>query len=472
MLKITSFYSVLCLLIIWGCTPKGAPIDTSPNQEELQPVDLGPCAQFENNPRKDEALTAHVLYREDYKAKRFDEAFPNWKLAYEIAPAADGKRRTHYYDGIELYKLKWEAAESEAEKKKYEDEIFKLYDHLEECYGEDPYTLALKGFDYYFKFEDRKSDKEVYDIFKKVMDLDGMKARYFILNPFTDLLVKQFEAETITMEEAQKYAGLISERLAKGLESGENRPQWEIINDYVPSRLEGFEGTRGFYDCTYYINKYFPVFLADSTNCDLIDETYSRLRWGNCEKDSPEIERLRQAKSANCRVVVNRPSELRGAYDAYQEGDFDLAVENFNAAAEKSDDPEKKAKYYMIISKIYYTQLKQFSNARKFALKAAKVKPNWGEPYLLIGRLYASSGPLCGPGRGWKSQIVVWPAIDKWNYAKRIDPSVTAEANKWINRYAQYMPTNEDIFQRTLKVGDSFRVGCWIQETTKIRPAR
>ena len=90
----------------------------------------------------------------------------------------------------------------------------------------------------------------------------------------------------------------------------------------------------------------------------------------------------------------------------------------------------------------------------------------------MIGRLYASSGPLCGPGRGWDSQIVVWPAIDMWNKAKRVDPSVAGEANKWIGRYSKFMPTMEDIFQRGLKVGDTYRVPCWIQENTKIRPAK
>ena len=97
------------------------------------------------------------------------------------------------------------------------------------------------------------------------------------------------------------------------------------------------------------------------------------------------------------------------------------------------------------------------------------MKSGWGEPYLLIGKLYASSGPLCGPGRGWDSQIVTWPAIDKWEYAKSIDPASAKEANSLIARYKQYMPNKEDVFFRTLNVGQSFYVGCWIKETTKIR---
>ena len=76
---------------------------------------------------------------------------------------------------------------------------------------------------------------------------------------------------------------------------------------------------------------------------------------------------------------------------------------------------------------------------------------------------------MCGPGTGWDSQIVVWPAIDKWNYAKKIDPSVSGEANKLIGQYARFMPSKEDLFFRSLESGQAFRVGCWIQENTKIR---
>jgi hypothetical protein len=56
-----------------------------------------------------------------------------------------------------------------------------------------------------------------------------------------------------------------------------------------------------------------------------------------------------------------------------------------------------------------------------------------------------------------------------WNRAKSVDPASAAEANRWINRYAQYMPTREDVFLRNLKTGDRFYIGCWIQEYTTIR---
>jgi hypothetical protein len=124
------------------------------------------------------------------------------------------------------------------------------------------------------------------------------------------------------------------------------------------------------------------------------------------------------------------------------------------------------------IANIYYAYLKNFPKSREAALQAARFQPGWGDPYILIGTLYASSGPLCGSGRGWDSQVVVWPAIDMWNRAKSIDGRTTSKANNLINKYSQYMPTVGDIFQRNLQEGQDYFVPCWIQESTKIRASK
>ena len=102
-----------------------------------------------------------------------------------------------------------------------------------------------------------------------------------------------------------------------------------------------------------------------------------------------------------------------------------------------SPDDELKATLLLRIAKIHYGHTRKFSVARDYARQALKIKPSWGDPLILIGKLYASSGPLCGPGTGFQSQIVCWPAIDKWNEAKRIDSNVAAEANKLIRQYAK-----------------------------------
>lgn len=458
------------LLVSIGCSPKVAQqVTTVSPPVEKKPT--GPCGTFKDSHDEETALNAHVIYRDFLKQENYAEALPYWRIAYRLAPAADGQRNTHFADGIRFYEHFLSKADNEARQRALIDSIFLMYDHIEECYGEVGYVSGRKAFDLYYKYKDRASEDEIYRLFKRSMDADGKDAQFFILNPFTDLLVRRYFDKKIELSEAQKYDGLIRNRLQIGLESGENQEQWQIINEYVPQRLEAFEGVKGFYDCDYYTDKYWAVYEADSTNCEVIGEVYGRLRWGGCDTSATELEMLVEAGRRHC-ITEAAPSEAQLAYQALREGNYEDAINRFQEAANSTDDQEKKANYLLLMAKIYYRDLKNFPLARKFALEAAAQRPNWGEPYLVIGRLYASSGPLCGPGRGWDSQIVVWPAIDKWNYAKRIDPSVAEEANKWINTYVRYMPSKEDIFQRTLQEGQSFRVGCWIQENTTIRAAK
>ena len=236
----------------------------------------------------------------------------------------------------------------------------------------------------------------------------------------------------------------------------------------MPEVLAQLEGIKGFYDCDYYKNKYYNLLEQSPQDCEAIVSVLSRLKWGGCATDDPQLVTANTAWNTHCKPDDPTPT----CASIVRDGNYRGAIDCYQAKAEESTDPEKQAQYYLFIAKIYYGELKRFGQSRKFARKALDIKPNWGDPYILIGKLYASSGPLCGPGRGWDSQIVTWPAIDKWNQAKRVDPSVASEANRLINTYTKFMPDVEDIFQRGLKVGDPFTVPCWIQERTKVRVSK
>jgi len=303
-----------------------------------------------------------------------------------------------------------------------------IYDKRAECFGEEATIKGRKAFDYYYNFYEYSDPDQTFNLFREAVEAKGKLSDYFVINPFSKLLHDYVVEEKISKEEGAKLAVTIGNAIDHGLATCGNKCEaWNIIADYAPNRLESLEGVDNFYDCDYYSNKYYEQF-----------------------KPPP-------------------PGLLRQAFDAYSSGDYKGAIVLFEKFIAKTDDVDKKAKYTMVIAKIYYGDIKNFAASRKYARDAAKLKANWGEPYILIGKLYASSGPLCGPGRGWDSQIVTWPAIDKFQYAKKIDASVAGEANKWINTYSQYMPDREDIFQRGIKEGSSFTVGCWINENTVVR---
>ena len=476
-MKIQHFFFLSILsLFLFGCPAKTTEEALSTPKQETTPIvkkeekkDLSPCPKFMDAPNPDEVETNYVLYRDFLKAEEYNKAFELWQKVYAVAPAADGQRNTVYADGIYFYEYFMSQSQDAAKRKEYTDRIFELYDEIAKCYPQGGYSEAIKGFDLYYKYKDRASKEEIYELFKQSMAKDGMKTNDFIINPFTALLVELHQDGKVSNEEAKEYEQKIRELIANGLEKckGTGCERWKIIEGYAPVRLEAFEVEKGFYDCAYYVDKYYPEFEENPQDCDVIRTVYSRLNWGGCDTGNEKMKKLIATGNELC----VEESDLELAYEALRNGEYKKAIELFEKAEKDVESTEKKAKIILTIAKIYHAHLKNFSKARQYARQAAKVNPNWGDPYLLIGRLYASSGPLCGPGRGWDSQIVVWPALDMWNKAKRVDPNAAAEANKWIGRYRQYMPKKEDVFIRNLSVGSSFRVGCWIQETTTIRTA-
>jgi hypothetical protein len=470
MKKYIPFYLFLTLTF-WACTPKTAQVIQEEDQTSTSTEtdeNLSPCKNFEDAFDPDDTRSNYIIYKDYIEYENYEEAFELWNKVYREAPAADGKRNDVFTDGVFFYERLALGSEDSIMKAQYIARIFSLYEEAASCYPETASSIkGQKAFDLFFKYPDMASKFEIYQLFKEALDEDQSTKQYFVLNPFTSLLVDVYNEGQISKEEALEMSELVQSILKEGLEtcSGKSCESWKIIEGYVPQRLEAFETIKGFYDCEYYINKYYSEFLEDSTNCEVIQTLYIRLSWAECATEDTRYQRL--VSAANDLCVEDK--ELKVAYNLLKEGAFKKAIDAFIEAEVLEETEEDKSKVNFIISKIYYAHLKNFPQARKYALKAAKQRPNWGEPYLLIGRLYASSGPLCGPGTGWDSQIVVWPALDKWNYAKTIDPSVSKEANKLIGQYARFMPSKEDLFFRTLQNGQSFRVGCWIQENTKIR---
>jgi len=469
-------YLAICLIPLlcsFGCAPRVGiqttgitvpPVDTVP----VPKVSKGVCATFEQSDNPQEALRNFVLYRDFLKESDWNQAYAYWEMVYAQAPAADGKRNTVLADGIRFYEHFMEAEKDSIRKEAWISKIFALYDRIEDCYPAGGYVPARKGFDLYFTYPGRASRLEIYKLFRRAWDIDGEEVPDFVLNPFTAVLVDGYLAGEIPLEEARKYALALAARLKKGLASCEGASclRWKAIEEYLPLKMEAFEAVKGFYSCEYYLDKYYPQFLASPEDCEVIREVYSRLKFGGCSENLDRFSTLIAKGNSLC-APEKGPAEK--AFLCLRDADYPCAIEGFLKAAKEVGDARKKGEYILLAAKIWYVHLKNFTKARQLALEAAAARPGWGEPYILIGRMYASSGPLCGPGRGWESQVVVWVAIDAWNKARNADPSVAAEAGRMINQYSRFMPNREDVFIRNLKAGDRFFVGCWIQESTLIR---
>ena len=474
--KLLTFYLLIALFV--ACAPQTTKEVVEVVKESTPPLTAEEkmCRTFSQlGNRSEEALTAFVLYKDQVKMGNFEEAYPLWKQAFSLAPKADGRKTYHYDDGVKIYAHMFNKSTSEEEKSMWVDSVKYLYQRRKMCYGDEAVLSAREGFDMYYTFKKLVSDGYILDLFKVASDSLGQEIPYYAINPFSAMLVNMMGNKSIESSVASKYALILLDAIEYGNETcGTECEPWIIINGYALDRLEALEGYPDFYPCEYYSEKYYPEFLANNTDCEIIEKVGIRLRRGGCSLEDEELQAISEAYKANCKsenTITKGP--LSEAYTFYRNGDYANAITKFDEYLSTETDPEKSAKTQLIVAKIYYRDIKNFPLARKYAREAASSKPNWGEPYILIGKLYASSGPICGPGTGWDSQIVTWPAIDKWQYAKKIDSSVAGEANKLINTYAKYMPAIEEVFSRpNVKEGGPFYVGCWIKENTSVRAAK
>ena len=432
------------------------------------------CGKFTDSPRESEGLEAHVLYRDLVKAEKYDEAFANWKKAYEIAPAADGQRPFHFTDGRKIYLHKLKNETDDAKKKEYKEMVLKLYDEQIQCYGKDGEEARLKGrkvFDMYYSL--RTPYAVAYPAAKEAAEMAGMDAEYSLLQPYADMAVYLYEKEKIDKAEAREVHTLLNSIADHNIENkNKYAAQYEATKKGINAKFASIEND--IFDCAYFVEKYRPVYEADPENPEILKSTIATLKRRGCEASEPFLAQLEQewskyAAEENARIQAefeaNNPAFM--GKKLYDEGKYAEAIAKYREALDAETEDSKKADIYFRIASIQGRKLGQYGQARTNAYNAAKLKEGWGQPYMLIGDLYAKSSRTCG-NDGYTRGLVVLAAIDKYSKAKSIDSSLSSEANKRISTYRPSMPEKGDVFMRG-KDGKTDKIGCWIGETVKVR---
>lgn len=448
---------------------------------------IGQCETWNNNPKKDKAEGAHSIYRQALKTDNYKMAFENWQVAYNIAPAADGKRDFHYMDGIKLYKWKFDNTEDKAKQQVYRDSIMLLYDQAAECYQQQAidlqkcngqqscydakagYVLGRKAYDMYYTYNMPR--KEIYNTVKKSIELAGNESEYIVFDPMAASIVYLYEKEQITADEARNAHQSIIKIGEYNIENNERYSEYyDQSLTSVSNKVSAIENA--LYDCQYFIDNLLPEYRANPENDTILERVFVKLTQKGCDSTLPVMQELKAKYTTYIeeynRTIQKELAEKNPAYAAkllYDEGKYDDAILKYKEALVNEDATEKQADIYFRMASILGRKLNQYSQARNYARKAAELNPGWGRPYLLIGDLYASSD--CGDS--WNKRLAILAALDKYAYAKSIDPEVAQEANRRMATYSGSKPLQQDAFMRGKSEGDRVKVGCWIGETVSLR---
>lgn len=384
-----------------------------------------------------------------------DYALASWRKVFTECPESS---KNIYLYGVRIYRDRIENAKDEAAKARALDTLMLIYDKRIQYFGQEGDVLGRKGLDL-LKY-DREKVQESYGMLKRSVELSKLHSEPAVMVTMMQEANALFHAGAIEGSELIDNYLTTSNILEKDLKSGRSGD----MEQKALSTIESIFANSGAADCAALVEIFGPKFKQSPKDLEFLKKITLLLEGQGCED-----EELFARASENLYKLEPSPQAAYNLAKLFlKKEEFDKAVSYYGEAIAGETDKDLKAKYQYELGLIQYTRYENFAKARELARKAIENKPDWGDPYILIGNLYASSSKICGENEFEKS-TVFWAAVDKFIQAKSVDPSVSQQADELIQKYSQYFPNAEDAFFYGHENGQSYTVECWINEKTTVR---
>lgn len=410
-------------------------------------------------PQTDECMKNLSLYYEFYKHGNYRDAIGPWRKVFNDCPES---KESMYYYGINMYKAFIEKESNPEVINNYIDTIMLIYDQRIEYFPKSKGDqLGRKGVDYlrYKRHEGTEAIKAGYQMLSESVEIEKERSSAPVITTFISAGITLFvanELEGNILINDYVNASKILEAQFKRKPNPKTKKAMEAIDQNIKDcRVLTCESIENIFGAKFAENIENEAYLNQVA--DFLNEA------GNCEKTDF------YAKVAEQRYKLS-PS-ASAAYDIaiifQSKVEYEKAKEYFIKAIESAENPEDQANYNFRLAQLH-AHLQSFQEAAKYALEATSLKPDWGEPYILLGKSYIFGNASLGDE--FEKRTAYWLAVDMFIKAKAVDPSISEEASKLINENVTYFPSKEDLFFRSIKEGSSYKVGGWIQRTTTARP--
>lgn len=403
-----------------------------------------------------ECLKNLSLYREFVKQNNINDAINPWKKVFYSCPAAS---KNIYLDGVKIYRYLIEAESDLSKQSAFVDSLMKVYDQRIKYYKEEGFVLGRKGVDFLRYRKDQIEDvKTGYDILSKSINLQKNKSEEAVLVTYMTASETLYKGNVIKNDQVIEDYALLSDIIDAKLIKDCNDEKAVQARDNIDAVFE----RAGAATCDALKNLFAPKFKAAPNDISLLEKISSLMDKTNCKDDdlyfnaSENLHNLKPTSKSAAMVA-----EMCGKREINEK-----AIQYYLQAISLEQDNIMKSVYYLQLAGVY-RKLEKFSESRDYALKALEANSSAGEAYLIIGNLYAASSS-CGVDDLTKAAIY-WVAVDKYKQAKSVKPELTEEADRYIETYKKYFPSKETIFFYSLKEGDTYKVGCWINENTEVR---
>ncbi len=213
--------------------------------------------------------------------------------------------------------------------------------------------------------------------------------------------------------------------------------------------------------CDILIPLYSKSFEANKDNSLWIKRAAGRLDGKECSDDPLFVTLVEQlhslepsADSAYYLGILNDKS-----------GNSDQALKYYQESVTLESDNYKKANILYRIA-VKFKNSGRKTSSRNYAERALSFQPSMGKAYILIANLYASSANACGDSQ-FNKRAVYWLAAQTAQKAGRVDASIRKIANRTAASYNGRAPSKTDIFTEGNQ-GKTVSFSCWIRRSVKV----
>ncbi len=444
-------------------------------QEEIEALKYGP-----NKELCEQNLS---IYIEFYKQKNYEDAYKPWAYLFNNAPK---RTKNIYLHGPKIIKGLLKNISDQARKTTLVDSLIMVYDQRNAYYpGKEAYVTGMKGADMYKYMKTTTEGLQAsHQVLRGSFEMAGNASTASVLNYYFMATTKLVQAKVLKVEDLialfSDLSGVISYKEAKLTQDIYNAEQNEELGSKEQKLLKkNKKELKTLGDVKNNLEKT----LAPHATCEKLIELYTKNFEQNKEdaawmkraakllnkKECTESDIFFSISEALYNIDPSSASAANMGIRSLKRKDYEKAEGFYTYALDNEPDNLNKAQYAYRLAQTYGAMNKNKS-AKTFALKAAAFRTGWGEPYLLIGDLYAKTSRQCGELKTeFLKRVGYWAAIDKYEYAKSLEPQLSIKANERIQKYREQMPSKTDIFTEGLIDEPTYKIDCWYSETVKIR---
>lgn len=398
------------------------------------------------------------LYYEFYKHKNYKDAIKPWRIVFQECPES---KESLYAYGVNMYKEFMDEEKDPEKKALISDTIMMIYDQRIQYFPKNKGdVLGRQGVDLlrYRRQDGIEFIKQGYDLLKESIAIEKTESSPVVITTFisagiTLFLNDQLDNETV-INDYVRASDILDTQLAKKPSSRTSQAKTAIDENIKESNALTCEA----------INNIFkPKFEANKEDINFLTLLTGFMIQAECELEPFYAQAAEQ--------LYHLEPSYEAAYNLgrlfFKKEEYTKAKKYYTEAIERCDDNDLKANYYYELGVISQQYLNSPQDAVYYGLEATKLKPNWGEPYILIGSSYAAGNSSLGDD--FEKRTAYWVAVDMFRKAMAMDPKIAQKAGELASEYSIYFPSKEDLFFRSISEGDSYTVGGWISRTTTAR---